>query len=53
MERIQLNADVDMNLWADARSGFLGPNKENKSREKTALTSSVCVRPTLTALRAG
>src|SRR5439155_23347405 len=30
VERIQLDADVDMNLWADARSGFLGSSKESK-----------------------
>lgn len=34
VERIQLDADVDMNLWADARSGFLGSSNEGKGREK-------------------
>jgi hypothetical protein len=30
VERIELESEVDMNLWADARSGFLGDGKGDK-----------------------
>jgi lipopolysaccharide export system protein LptA len=35
-ERIELESDVDMNLWVDPRSGFLNAGKEDKGQGKTA-----------------
>jgi lipopolysaccharide export system protein LptA len=36
VERIELESEVDMNLWADARSGFLGGGKDDSSPEQSA-----------------
>lgn len=36
VERIELESEVDMNLWADSRSGFLGAGKEAKKGEPAA-----------------
>jgi lipopolysaccharide export system protein LptA len=45
VERIQLDADVDMNLWVDARSGFLGSAQENKAPEKPATAGAKSTDP--------
>jgi hypothetical protein len=47
VERIQLDADVDMNLWADARSGFLGSSTEEQGRDKAAIPAAKPLDPRL------
>jgi lipopolysaccharide export system protein LptA len=36
VERIELRSDVEMNLWVDARSGFLGSSKNRQEGEAPA-----------------
>jgi hypothetical protein len=52
VERIELESDVDMNLWVDPRSGFLGGGKDGKEVEKAGLSASKPVAATAPAAQA-
>src|SRR5207237_7765681 len=45
VERIELESDVDMNLWVDPRSGFLPAGSEQKGKPKPAKPDAKSAEP--------
>jgi lipopolysaccharide export system protein LptA len=49
VERIVIPRDVDMNLWVDARSGFLGSNSPNAPKGKPGVAAKSAPPPAAAA----